>query len=74
MASNGIDFTGDTGNDSISSPSSTQHFASRGAQGPVNMTGDGASDVGGTIGMNPPSGDMPPKGSGVEFTGDVGHE
>jgi hypothetical protein len=38
------------------------------------MTGDGASDVGGTIGMNPPSGDMPPKGSGVEFTGDVGHE
>jgi hypothetical protein len=74
MASNGIDFTGNGADDASNANPRTQSFANRGAQGPINMTGDGGSDVGGTIGMNDPSGDMPPKGGGVEFTGDVGHE
>lgn len=73
MAS-GIDFTGNGGEDAPSGPMSTgqPERASRGAAGPIQFSGDGGMDVGGTIEKTTQDGPMPPKGGGVEFTGEVG--
>lgn len=76
MAS-GIDFAGNGGEDTSSSPSSTgqPQEARRGAQGPIEMTGDGAMDTGGTIQDTSESGPMPPKGGDdIVFAGEVGSD
>lgn len=71
---NGIDFTGNGGDDVSNGPSSTGSFASRGSKGPIDFAGDGGMDVGGTIETGNDEGAMPPKGGGVEFAGNVGED
>lgn len=70
--SSGIDFAGDGAMDISHNPSSTgqPEKAARGAAGPIQWTGDGGSDVGGTIADTSESGTMPPKGGDVQFAGD----
>lgn len=71
---NGISFTGEGEQDASRNVSSTQQErGSRGSQGPIDMTGDGGQDTGGTPSSAMPRGTSP-NGSGVEFTGNGGED
>ena len=74
--SNGIDFAGMGGEDVSQAPSSTGQpkDAQRGAQGPIQFTGDGGQDVGGTIADTSEKGPMPPRGDDIVFAGEVGND
>lgn len=69
MAS-GVEFTGNGDADVSAGPSSTSQpeTARRGANGPIQWTGEGGADVGGTIDVTAEKGEMP-KGGDVVFTG-----
>ena len=67
----GVEFAGNGDADVTQAPASTgqPEVARRGPSGPIEFTGDGAADVGGTIADTTPSGPMPPKGDGIVFAG-----
>jgi hypothetical protein len=71
---NGVDFTGNGGDDTSAKSPSGAAWASRGAKGPIDFAGDGGMDVGGTIFDTNPEGDMPPAGGDVLFTGNGGDD
>jgi hypothetical protein len=72
---NGVEFTGDGGEDASQGPASTgqPEAARRGSNGPIDFTGDGAECVGGTIDVTSERGSVP-KGADIQFAGEGGED
>lgn len=65
----GVDFAGKGSQDVSNKMPASPGWASRGADGPVEMVGDGDKDTKGVISNPKPGGG--PQGSGVDFVGNV---